>query len=135
MRLPKLSLASRLAVVLAVVFTIGISAQEKEGKKGPNPFAGPYKNLKVLKPEQVQPVMMAARQGFGQACAYCHVQGDWASDDNPKKATGLMMIQMVGEINAKFNDGKQHVTCYTCHRGEVTPAMRAPEAANGAAKQ
>jgi hypothetical protein len=129
MRLPKLSLATCLAVVLAGALAISVSAQEKEGKKGPNPFAGPFKNLKVLKPEQVQPVMMAARQGFGQACTYCHVMGDWSSDDNPKKAVGLMMIQMVGEINGKFPDGKQHVTCYTCHRGEVTPAMRAPEAA------
>jgi hypothetical protein len=129
MRLPKLSFASCLAVVLAVTFTLGLVAQEKEGKKGPSPFAGPFKNLKVLKPEQVQPVMIAARQGFGQACTYCHVQGDFASDDNPKKAIGLMMIQMVGEINAKFTDGKPHVTCYTCHRGEVEPAMRAPEAA------
>jgi hypothetical protein len=118
-----------LAAVLAVTFTVALVAQEKEGKKGPNPFAGPFTNLKVLKPEQVQPVMMAARQGFGQACSYCHVQGQWADDSNPKKAVGLMMIQMVGEINAKFPDGKQHVTCYTCHRGEVEPAMRAPEAA------
>jgi Photosynthetic reaction centre cytochrome C subunit len=129
MRLPKLSFASCVAVVLAVTFTVALAAQEKEGKKGPNPFAGPFTNLKFLKPEQVQPVMMAARRGFGQACSYCHVQGQWADDSNPKKATGLMMMQMVAEINAKFPDGKQHVTCYTCHRGEVEPAMRAPEAA------
>lgn len=135
MRLPKLSLATCLAVVLAATFAIGLSAQEKEGKKGPNPFAGPFKNLKVLKPEQVQPVMVAARTGFGQACTYCHVQGDWANDSNPKKAVGLMMMTMVGEINAKFADGKNHVTCYTCHRGEVTPLLKAPEPADGAAKQ
>jgi hypothetical protein len=132
MRNPKLSFMSCLAVILAVIFTLSLAAQEKEGKKGPNPFAGPFKNLKLLKPEQVQPMMLEARRGFGQACTYCHVQGDFASDENPKKAIGLMMMQMVGEINAKFPDGKQHVTCYTCHRGEVQPAMRAPE---GAGKQ
>jgi photosynthetic reaction center cytochrome c subunit len=114
------------ALSLALIFTLALSAQEKEGKKGPNPFAGPFKNLKMLKPEQVQPVMMAARTGFGQACNYCHIQGDWASDDNPKKAIGLMMMSMVTDINSKFPDGKMHVTCYTCHRGEVTPPTAAP---------
>jgi len=116
------------ALFLTVTFTLAISAQEKEGKKGPDPFAGPFKNLKLLKPEQVRPVMLAARTGFGQACAYCHVQGQWSDDSNPKKAIGLMMMTMVGEINAKFPDGKMHVTCYTCHRGEVMPAMAAPPA-------
>jgi photosynthetic reaction center cytochrome c subunit len=115
-----------LALSLVLTFTLAISAQEKEGKKGPNPFAGPYTNLKLLKPEQVQPVMMAARTGLGQACTLCHVAGQWADDSNPKKATALMMISLVGDINAKFGDGKMHVTCYTCHRGEVTPLTAAP---------
>jgi photosynthetic reaction center cytochrome c subunit len=112
--------------LLAVTLAFSISAQEKEGKKGPNPFAGPFTNLKVLKPEQVQPVMMAARTGLGQACTLCHVAGQWADDSKPDKATALMMISMVGDINAKFGDGKMHVSCYTCHRGEVMPVMAAP---------
>jgi hypothetical protein len=122
-------LALSVALFLAVTFTSVISAQEKEGKKGPNPFTGTYKNLKILKPEQVQPVMMAIRAGFGQACNYCHVMGDWANDSNPKHATALMMMSMTDDINAKFSDGKRHVNCYTCHRGEVTPLMAAPPAA------
>jgi photosynthetic reaction center cytochrome c subunit len=125
MRLFALSLAS----LLIVTFTLAISAQEKEGKKGPNPFTGTYKNLKILKPAQVQPVMMAIRTGFGQACTYCHVAGDWGDDSNPKHATALMMMSMTDDINAKFSDGKRHVNCYTCHRGEVTPLMGAPAAA------
>jgi hypothetical protein len=68
-------LLSLSALFLTMIFALAISGQEKEGKKGPNPFAGPYKNLKLLKPEQMQPAMMAARTGFGQACAYCHVPG------------------------------------------------------------
>ena len=32
-----------------------------------------------------------------------------------------MMIQMVMDINKQFGDGKEHVTCYTCHRGSATP--------------
>ena len=115
-----------LTALLALAMALTLAAQEK---KGPNPFAGPYKNLKLLKSEQLQPAMMAARVGFGQACAYCHVQGEWASDDNPKKAASLMMFDLVGQVNAKFADGKTHVTCYTCHRGEIEPKSAPPPAA------
>jgi len=37
---------------------------------------------------------------------------------------------MSHEINAKFPDGKMHVTCYTCHRGATEPASAPPEAAH-----
>jgi hypothetical protein len=33
------------------------------------------------------------------------------------------MILMVRNINASFQDGKQHITYRTCHHGSVTPAM------------
>ena len=134
MRLPRPPLAVWLAVSVIVTFTLNLLAQEKAAKKYPNPYTGSYKNLKVLMPEQVQTTMLSARGVFG-GCSYCHVIEDWPNDSNPKKAIGRMMMSMVNEINAKFGDGKVHVTCYTCHRGEVTPLMKAPEAADGAAKQ
>jgi hypothetical protein len=63
------------------------------------------------------------------------VQGDFASDENPKKETARMMLTLARDVNAKFTDGKQHVTCYTCHRGATEPATAPPPAADGAAKQ
>jgi len=80
--------------------------------------------------------MRAFNAGLGVQCTYCHVQGDFASDENPKKETARMMITMAREINAKFADGKQHVTCYTCHRGATEPATAAPAPpGEGAGKQ
>jgi hypothetical protein len=32
------------------------------------------------------------------------------------------MILMVRDINARFLDGEQHVTCYICHQGGTKPA-------------
>jgi hypothetical protein len=90
---------------------------------------GPPKNLKILKPEDLRSgIMMQFSRGLGVRCDHCHVQGDNASDDKPQKTTARMMIQMVNEINAKFPDGaaKQHVTCYTCHNGKVTPLTAPP---------
>ena len=116
-----------LAVVLLLV-PICLSAQEK---KGPNPFASP-KNLKVLTgetPDQLRTTMRAFAGALGQQCNYCHVQGDFASDDNPKKETARMMLAMAREINGKFpQDGKRRVSCYTCHRGATTPATEPPAA-------
>jgi hypothetical protein len=33
------------------------------------------------------------------------------------------MLNMVKDINGRFPDGKQHVTCFTCHRGAEMPLM------------
>ena len=54
------------------------------------------------------------------ACAYCHVE-DRSSDQKIQKTTARRMIIMVRAINGTFGDGKQHVTCWTCHRGSTTP--------------
>jgi Photosynthetic reaction centre cytochrome C subunit len=85
------------------------------------------KNLKVLPPDtNIRATMMAFAGALGQQCFFCHVQGDFASDENPKKITARHMIQMVNEINAKFPDGKVHVSCYTCHRGATMPLTAPP---------
>lgn len=115
---------SLLAVALLLV-PVCLSAQEK---KGPNPFASP-KNLKILtgdSPEQLRNTMRAFAAALGQRCTFCHVEGNFASDDNPKKETARMMLTMAREINAKFPDGKRHVTCYTCHRGSEMPLTEPP---------
>lgn len=96
----------------------------------PPPAAKPKpepKNLKILKPgPDLIPTMRAYAAALGKKCDFCHVQGDFASDANPHKEIARSMIVMTNEVNAKFPDGKVHVSCYTCHRGEEHPAMAAP---------
>jgi photosynthetic reaction center cytochrome c subunit len=94
-------------------------------KKGGGP---PHKNLKILKDDDIRPMMGAFRAALGQQCTYCHVQGDFADDSNPKKEIARKMIKMVNDDNAIFPDGKVHITCYTCHRGKVTPETAPPPA-------
>jgi photosynthetic reaction center cytochrome c subunit len=116
-------------VVLLLVVPVCLSAQEKGGK-GPGPFASP-KNLKILTgdtPDQLRTTMRAFTTALGVQCTFCHVQGDFASDDNPKKETARMMLTMARDINSKFPDGKRHVSCYTCHRGATEPATEPPAA-------
>ena len=95
----------------------------------PQGGGGAPKNLKVLTPEDLRAgAMRQATQGLGVRCDYCHVQ-DRSSDENPKKLIARNMFAMTKEINAKFPDGKVHVTCYTCHRGVAMP-LTAPPAAD-----
>jgi hypothetical protein len=95
-------------------------------KKGPG-GGGPPKNLKILTPEDMRAgAMQKFRTALGQQCTYCHVPPDMASDENPKKEIARHMIAMVKEINAKFPDGKEHVSCYTCHRGAAIPLTAPP---------
>jgi hypothetical protein len=114
-----------LPVLLMAVplFLLARSPQDPPQKKGP---PAP-KNLKVLPPDtNIRVTMMGYAAALGQQCFFCHVQGDFASDENPKKITARHMIQMMNEINAKFPDGKVHVSCYTCHRGANMPLTAPP---------
>ena len=73
--------------------------------------------------------MQAYRTALGVQCNFCHVQGNFASDDNQHKEIARNMITMTREINAKLGDeSATKVTCYTCHHGAEHPAT-APAAA------
>jgi photosynthetic reaction center cytochrome c subunit len=98
----------------------------KGGGKGGG-FAA--KNLKVLTSAALPAAMQGFVEGLGLldkgACSYCHVE-DRSSDEKMEKVIARNMIGMMRDINAHFTDGKQHVTCYTCHRGSPTPLTAAP---------
>ena len=120
--------------IILSFFAIALFAQAPGaggGKKGGPPE--PHKNLKILKDDEVRPAMGAFRSGLGVQCTYCHVQGDFASDENPKKDIARTMITMNREVNSKFLVTKTQITCFTCHRGEAMPKT-VPDAAPAAPK-
>ena len=80
----------------------------------------------------IHDVMMFTMQLFDEAlgvqCIYCHVQGDFANDSNPKKDIARKMIGIVRQIDGTFPSstgvfpaGYHEVDCTTCHRGSVKP--------------
>ncbi len=97
-------------IVLAILISLPLFAQTPA-----------HKNLKILTDEEVRPMMGAFVAALGVKCGGCHVNGDFASDDNPKKLVARTMINMVREDNSKFLAGKTQLTCFTCHRGEAIP--------------
>ena len=118
-----------IAISVLSLFALCAQPPQEGGRQGGRQQQAP-KNLKILSPEQVRPTMRGFTVALGVECNFCHVQGDRASDENPKKNVARMMLTMVHDINGKFPDGKEHVTCYTCHRGAAMP-LTAPPAAPG----
>ncbi len=115
-------------LLMAVPLLLMAAAPQQDQPAPKKGGGGPPKNLKVLKPDEVQPIMRAMRASLGVQCTYCHMPPDMASDDNPKKIIARHMMEMVNDLNAKFPDGKVHVSCYTCHRGAVMPLTAPPPA-------
>jgi hypothetical protein len=121
-------------LLLSLLLFVPLCAQQppppgQGGPRGPRPEP---KNLKILKVsgEQIGPIMRNISASLGVQCDHCHVRGDFASDDNPKKEVARHMMTMTQEINAKFPDtSKRHVGCFTCHRGEKEPQVTPPAAA------
>jgi hypothetical protein len=56
------------------------------------------------------------------------VQGQFASDEKPAKDLARKMFVMVHDLNDRQLKGIGQVSCYTCHRGQVKPALTAATA-------
>jgi hypothetical protein len=109
-------------LAIGVFLLLPLCAQDKEKAKQAIPDPTNLKVLKITSGAEIRQVMLNFNAGLGVRCVYCHVQGNFASDENPKKEIARHMIEMSQHINSGFPDGKMHVTCYTCHRGEEVPA-------------
>jgi hypothetical protein len=100
------------------------------GKQGPFSAGGAgvvsADNLKVLTKENVELTMQNITFALGVGCVYCHDLNDLSLDTKPPKVKARMMLEMVRDINAKFGDGKTHVTCWTCHRASKEPQVTKP---------
>jgi hypothetical protein len=116
-----------LTVFVATTLSLSLMAQAPPGGGKGGGKGGAPKNLKVLSadqnsPDYYRPKMQAFAAALGVMCDFCH-EMDRSDDAKPTKTTARMMISMVKEINGKFPDGKEHVSCYTCHRGSNKPAI------------
>src|SRR3984957_15068483 len=95
-------------------------------------------NIKVLPKDisaaEIGKVMRRFETDLGVKCGHCHVEDpnthkfDYASDDNPAKSTGRLLIKMLKDINEKYlpqlgadNHYATHVTCGSCHQGQSSP--------------
>ena len=113
------------ALVLALV--IGWVGSQSAAAQAPGQMSDQFfKNIQVLKglPAVLMvPSMQYMEISLGVHCVYCHDDDNAKRelDTKPQKATARRMIQMVMDINKNTFNGRDAVTCYTCHRGHTRP--------------
>ena len=125
-------LAAALTVVLAAGIGIGRHALAQP-TQGAAPSKAPmaedvFKNVQVLKGVGVDDFLLTMglmSAAVASDCVGCHPSAgtdsvDWAVD-TPRKRTARRMVQMVTALNRDQFNGRQVVTCWTCHRGRDRP--------------
>jgi hypothetical protein len=140
-----------LGIVLLTGSIAAAQAPAGGGQRAGGPALPPPKNLQVLPKDMTAPQVVAIMRNINAAlgvqCGYCHVfvaagdpTNDFASDSKTTKLVARVMMQMVGDINAKLAanikkpaDQITRVECATCHRGAAIPALPPPAAAPGGA--
>ncbi len=101
-------------VVLALIFVAPAGSRSMPQTQ--------FENIKVLNDmsdSDIRKEMMVWTEALGTTCNHCHVAGDFASEENPKKEVSRNMVKMVKAINKDFLAGK--AKCSLCHRGAAVP--------------
>src|SRR5690242_1413878 len=116
---------SLFAVAIAVSPVKRANAQQA---KQPAPIQGQmsevaFKNIQVLKGipvDEFMGTMGLFSAALSVCCGDCHTGAGTSNPkwdaDPPRKNVARRMIQMVNKINTENFNGRQVVTCWTCHR-------------------
>ena len=116
--------------LLLIIYALPLRAQDAA-----HPAVGivdtpTVKILRGLTVPEFEAEMQLMNQALGVSCGHCHVRGNFASDENPRKATARKMLEMTRTINQQFfagyapREGESRlgkVSCFTCHQGEARP--------------
>ena len=130
----KETIAAGVAAALAATIGVGVGARalvHGEQIAAPKKAAmvdDVFRNVQALKGIGVDDFMLTMgimSAAVGSDCVGCHPSAgtdhvDWALD-TPRKRTARRMVQMVASINRDNFNGRQVVTCWTCHRGRDRP--------------
>jgi len=116
---------------MTAVWLIGtaLAAPQPASQTAQNTSDKVFKNVQVLKGIPLDDFMgtmgiMCAALGFD--CSDCHTGAgtekvDWAAD-TPKKVMARGMVRMMTAINRDNFQGRQMVTCWSCHHGRDRPS-------------
>ena len=125
MRISLISL-NRVGMVAGLILaaTLFAHAQGGPGNMEGKTAEQAYKNIKVLTgtpADQLAPAMHLIRAALGVDCEFCHEEADRSADTKRPKETARKMMQMMMDLNKNSFNGRQAVTCDTCHRGSPDP--------------
>jgi hypothetical protein len=120
--------ATAAQVVVLAVGVLWLAPRATSQQKAPTADQV-FKNVQVLKGIPVDDFMgtmglMSAAVGYD--CSECHIGAgtekvNWAAD-NGRKIIARKMVTMVAAINKDNFQGRQVVTCWSCHHGRDKPS-------------
>lgn len=97
------------------------------------PAESVFQNVKILKGVPARQFLQIMNDGFGHglgvSCGFCHVPGQFASDQRPNKNIARDMLGMVNRINTDLKgmtnlpDQNPMIGCITCHRSAAKPLL------------
>jgi hypothetical protein len=134
-----LAAMSRVTLAAAAMIVAATAIGASRADQIPDKFT----NLQVLSKDitraRLVPIMRSFALELGVRCEHCHLgegndlsKFDFASDVRPAKATARRMMRMLERLHGEDLEGvgdaarMPKVTCYTCHRGQRTPATAPP---------
>ena len=105
-----------------------------------------FQNLQVMPKAASAAEVIDAMKGFTRAlgvrCQFCHVgeeglpleKFDFVSDAKPQKTIARNMMRMLADITRQVDAAKPaepgstapRATCYSCHHGQLKPAVDRP---------
>ena len=94
-----------------------------------SPAEDVYANIQVhrgLPASELRGVMGGYGRALGVGCDHCHQPGDWAGDANVLKPLTRAMVEMQRAVTRELGFEEGRITCWTCHRGDVTPETQLP---------
>lgn len=112
------------------VIALSLASGLAESQERPKLSDEIFKNIQVLKGIPVDDFLqtMGIMSGaLGYDCSACHVGAgtdnvNWAAD-TPAKVTARRMVTIMTAINRDQFQGRQVVTCWTCHRNSDRPPV------------
>ncbi|MEO8051157.1 MAG: photosynthetic reaction center cytochrome c subunit family protein [Acidobacteriota bacterium] len=124
-------MSRRMLAALALIgasLGVGPAAAQPASAEKPLLAEQVFKNIQALRGITVDDFMETMglmTAGLQFDCADCHTNAgtsevDWAAD-TPRKIIARRMVLMVAEINKTNFQGRQVVTCWTCHRNRDKP--------------
>lgn len=109
--------------------------QRIAGKEN-SPAESVFQNIKTLKGIPARQLLDIMNDSFGHglgvSCSFCHVPGQWASDQKPNKDVARDMVAMVTRLNTDVKsirnlpDSNPMMGCITCHRVQQKPVLINP---------
>ena len=117
------------AMTVACVIGVALAANGPQAGAGsalkPQMTQEVFKNVQVLTGipvDEFMGTMGLFSAALSMCCGECHDNEHWEVD-TPRKRTARRMAQMVQTINKTNFNGRQVVTCWTCHRNRDKPVV------------